>query len=210
MATSLLFDFDGTIADSFPLIVDLFYELTEQQPIVDEQRINRLRQLPFRKVVKELDVPFHRVPGLIVRGKSLMQRRIGEVKPFPQIEQVLRDLRADGHRLFILSSNSEENIRKFLRKEKIEDYFEDVQGGASLLAKAHAIKKIMHKNELDPKDCVYIGDEVRDITAAKKAGVRVVSVAWGFNDRKALAKHKPFALVYRPTELIELFRKLTV
>ncbi len=210
MAATLIFDFDGTIADSFPLIVELFYELTGQPAITDQQRINRLRQLSLRQVLKELDVPLLRMPMLLMRGKARMHQRIGEVKPFPGIEKALRALRDDGHRLFILSSNSEANIRSFLQKEHIAEYFEHVQGGAGVLHKASALKKIMHKYDLDPAKSFYIGDEVRDIIAAHKIDVRIVSVAWGFNGREALAAHEPFALLYRPAELVDLFRSKQV
>lgn len=205
MASTLIFDFDGTIADSFPLIVELFYELTGQPAITDEQRINRLRQLSLRQVLKELDVPLVRMPMLLIRGKALMQQRIDEVKPFPGIKKALEALRDDGHRLFILSSNSEANIRIFLQKERLADYFEHIQGGAGVLHKARALKKIIHKYNLDPAQSFYIGDEVRDIVAAHKVDVRIVSVAWGFNGREALAAYEPFALLYRPAELVDLF-----
>ena len=79
-----------------------------------------------------------------------------------------------------------------------------------MLDKARAIKKIMHKYDLDRAQSFYIGDEVRDIIAAHKVDVRIVSVAWGFNGREALAAHEPFALLYRPAELVDLFRSKQV
>jgi phosphoglycolate phosphatase-like HAD superfamily hydrolase len=45
---------------------------------------------------------------------------------------------------------------------------------------------------------VYVGDEVRDIVAARKAGVDVAAVSWGYNTREVLAKHEPDYLIERP------------
>lgn len=206
MAT-LIFDFDGTIADSMPLILRLFSDIMHR-PAPSEAEVQRLRQLPIPEVVKELHVPFWRVPVLLARGRAQMTSHLAEVKLFEGIPEMLEALHREGHVMFIVSSNSSRNVHTFLRLHELEHYFVRVYGGAALMGKAPALRKIMRQNHIDPKAALYIGDEVRDIEAAVKVGIRDVAVAWGFNGEQALKAKEPFALARQPSDLPKLLAKL--
>ena len=52
---------------------------------------------------------------------------------------------------------------------------------------------------------MYVGDEARDMEAARRAGVHSVGVTWGFNNRSALEKANPEKLVDKPKDLLKLF-----
>ena len=65
------------------------------------------------------------------------------------------------------------------------------------------IKIIKKENALKDK-CIYIGDETRDIEAARKAGVKVAAVSWGLNSREALEKYQPDWLLENPKNLLLL------
>ena len=62
----------------------------------------------------------------------------------------------------------------------------------------------MVKQALHPSNVLYVGDEVRDIEAAKKAGIRIAAVTWGYNSKKALEAYKPDYLVTKPEELLQI------
>lgn len=201
---TLIFDFDGTIGDSFELVLEIAYELTGLSPLSTEE-IGRLRQLPVMKAVRELGIPLRHAPRLVLHGRQMMQERMHEVHPFVGVSQALQRLHEAGHHLLIVSSNSEQNVRAFLRANALEPYFDGVYGGVGLLNKASALKKVMRQNKVNAEHCYYIGDEVRDVVAAKKVHVRAVSVAWGYQAASALRAHEPFALIATPVELVELF-----
>jgi phosphoglycolate phosphatase-like HAD superfamily hydrolase len=59
---------------------------------------------------------------------------------------------------------------------------------------------------LNPAETTYIGDEGRDIEAAKRVGVRSVAVNWGYNNAELLASHHPAA---QASDSAELARILT-
>jgi phosphoglycolate phosphatase len=201
---TLIFDFDGTIGDSFELVLEIAYELTgiERQNATE---VERLRRLPLLKAVREMRIPMWSVPRLLVKGRQKMLERIGEVHPFPGMPEVLRELHANGYHLLVTSSNSEHNVRSFLRTNELESYFDGVYGNASVFNKAHSLKDVMKKNKLDAADCFYIGDEVRDVVAAAKVGIEPVAVAWGYQAKPALAKYHPYALLDEPTDLLQIF-----
>ncbi len=201
---TLIFDFDGTIADSFELVIEIAYELTGI-PKHSEDEIAKLRHLPFVKAVRSLHVPAHHIPRLLIKGRQRMLERIHEVHPFPGIPEVLRELHDNGYHLLVTSSNSEKNVRTFLRANELESYFDGVYGNASIFNKAISIRKVLRRNKLDPSDCFYVGDEVRDVIAASRVKVEPVAVTWGYQASEALAKYHPYALVDNPTDLLRIF-----
>lgn len=201
---TLIFDFDGTIADSFELVLDIAYELTGV-PRLSEQEVARLRRLPLLKAAREMKIPLSRAPNLLLKGAQMMQERIHEVHPFSGVPEVLRALHDAGYHMLVISSNSEQNVRTFLRANNLESYFDGVYGNASILSKAGALRKVIRRNRLDQKNTYYIGDEVRDIVAATKAGIEPVAVGWGYQAPEALAEHHPYVLISEPAELLRIF-----
>jgi len=206
---TLIFDFDGTLADSFSLMLEIAYRITGIGPLTDEE-VARLRRFSIMKVRKELHIPLRKVPRLVTEGRHEMRERIGEVTTFAGIADALEALHSAGHRLLVMSSNSEDNVRAFLRKQGLERYFDAVYGGVGVFDKASSLRKVLRANRLDKRQCWYVGDEVRDIIAAHKVGVRVVSVDWGYQDPAALAEHKPDVLIHQPHELVALFARRAV
>lgn len=203
--SDLIFDFDGTIANSFEVVEKIFYELTGHDPITDKHIIAHLRRQPLLKAAKEMHVSPTQMPRLLIKGRALMQHRMNQVKAFPGIPPVLRELHNKGNRLFIISSNSQHNVEEFLKEHDLLDCFDTVYGGVGLFNKARVLKKVMRRNKITVEDSFYIGDEVRDINAAKHAGVRIVSVAWGYNDVAALKAEKPFVTATEPSDLLHIF-----
>ena len=198
--TNIIFDFDGTLVNSLPVAIEIYYELVPQAPRVTEQDIKRLRKLPAREIIKQLQVPLHKVPGLLMKGRAALAKRMDEIKLFDGVTDVI-DSKDEQTRFFIMSSNSETNVRRTLRANSIEDVFEAVDGGVGLFSKASALKKLIKAHRLDKSDTYYIGDETRDIEAAKKIGLKCVAVTWGYNDAKILATYKPDFIANTPAEL---------
>jgi phosphoglycolate phosphatase len=202
----IIFDFDGTIADSLAVVLELFYEMTGH-PALTAEEIAVLRRTPsVRQVAKAVGITPRQIPRVLMKGRALMSSRLDEVRPFTGIDSVLAALHADGHRLLMISSNSRPNVEGFLRTHQLDQYFDEVYGGIGLLRKAGALAKVIRQNRSDPSECFYIGDEVRDILAAKKARVRSVAVAWGYNDYDILAAEQPFAVAKAPQDLLKLLQ----
>lgn len=208
MMRTILFDFDGTLADSFGVVVEIFYDLTGHERIDDPAQIQRLRRLPIMKVVKELHVSPIQVPRLLVKGRKLMNERMEDVRPFKGIPEAMAELQRQGHTVYIMSSNSKQNVEAFLDANGLTRYVTKVYGNIGLLNKAGAIRKVIRQNGLRLEDCVYIGDEVRDIDGAQRAGIPIVSVGWGYNDATLLESRQPDTLIYQPEKLVESIENL--
>ena len=116
--------------------------------------------------------------------------------------RIFKKLNED-YKLGIVSSNSEENIRIVLRRYKIENLFEFVYSSSSIFGKHLVLKRMCKKYKINPNSIIYIGDEDRDIIAAKKAKIKIIAVTWGFNSEKLLKEEKPDYLVNAPKEILE-------
>lgn len=202
----VIFDFDGTIADTMPHMLEIAEEVTGL--IIDHGEVGRLRNMSIKAILKEFKIPFHRIPRYLLQGKKLLAKRSGDIEVIKGLESVLKGLDDRGYDLQIVSSNSAPIIVKFLRRHKIEKFFSSVHGNIGLFSKAQALKKIVKKQQYDLEDCVYIGDELRDIEAAHKIGLKMISVTWGFNGEVLLAKANPDKLAGKPSEILEYVNEL--
>ena len=204
---TVIFDFDGTLADSLNVIVEIFQDMTGKAAGMPKSELLQLRHSPIPIVAKRLGVPLWKVPFLLWRGRRMMQKRIDEVVLYRGLDQVIKHLHTEGYRLLVLSSNSTHNVRAFLRRNKLDTYFTHMYGGVGLFSKASALRKVMARNRVHVQDCIYIGDETRDIEACQSIGLRVIAVEWGFADPKFLEKHNPTALVKTPAELLPAIQR---
>jgi phosphoglycolate phosphatase len=203
---TIIFDFDGTVADSFDVVADIFYQLTGKERFSDE-RIAELRKLSLNKIGKEIGISLRHVPRLLVKGRALMKHRMREVKPVPGMLEALRDLHNEGWRLMVISTNSRQNVEEYLHEHKLDKYFDHVHGSVGLFGKTRALNKVIKQNKVDRHTCFYVGDEIRDLQSAHKARIGSVAVTWGFNDSPTLHSEKPTAVAETPAQLVEIFAK---
>jgi phosphoglycolate phosphatase len=125
-----------------------------------------------------------------------------EVKLFAGVPELLRDLRGRGVRLGVLSSNTEDNIRACLGAAGQADLFEFVVGYSRLFGKARALRRMLRAAGVPAARCLYVGDEVRDLEAARRAGAAFAAVSWGFHAEELLTAHGPTYLVRAPGDLL--------
>lgn len=201
MERLVIFDFDGTIVDSFDEMVGIFRQLMPEHENISSEEIEILRNESYKDILDHFGISYFRVPSLVVKGRQMQKKSAHKLQPFSGIDSELAALRAQGYTLCIISSNATPNIEKFLDKHHLSKYFDGVQGFAGLLGKAKLIKALMKQRGFTAAQTVYVGDEPRDIDAAKKAKVWSVAVTWGFGGSKILAKHEPTFLVDKTTEL---------
>ncbi|MEC6906699.1 HAD-IA family hydrolase [Photobacterium piscicola] len=202
----LIFDFDGTIADTFNLYIDVMRKIYHEYDFkyIDDEDIELCRAMTSKEIIQYLGISPLQIPIIANRIRGDFTQRMVEQKIFTGIDTVLESLKQEGHKLFILSSNSEENINIFLNLNNITQ-FDGVFSKSSIFGKSGIIKKIINKNKFIADDVYYIGDETRDIEAAKKIKIKSIAVSWGYNNRNTLINKKPDHLIDNPQQLISLF-----
>ncbi len=210
MKPFLLFDFDGTIADSIHLgskIANRIAPLYGHKGFSDED-FSRFRAMPVTKVIKELGIPFYKIPGVITKSLAEYRKLIHELHPYPKIPQMLATLAQMNVPMALLSSNTNENLFYFLNNHQIT-VFNWVEGTSGILKKHKRIMQQLKKHNLRTSEVIYVGDEVRDIVAARKCKLKVIAVSWGFHTPELLCSHDPDYLVSDPEEIVQIVRNLT-
>jgi len=148
-------------------------------------------------------VPLWKLPRITTAVRAAMRARIANVQPFQGMPEALRALWAHGCKTAIVSTNSLDNVRELLARHDI-DRFDALSCGASMLGKASRLRRLAKRPDFAGAKLFYIGDEVRDVIAAKDAGMTSIAVAWGYGDVSALEAQAPDHLVRSPAELVPL------
>lgn len=203
----IIFDFDGTVADTLPHILAIGQQILGVH--IAEDQVEQLRNTPTKKIIKQYKIPIYKIPSLLVQGRRMFTKHIQDIKPVPGLIPVIKQLHKDGYRLQIISSNSVPNIKKFLDHHNLHQYFEQVHGSVGLFSKPKAIRRVIKSLGIKKSECVYVGDEVRDIEAAHKVGIKIISVTTGLNGEKILRKTKPDFLARKPEEILSAVAQMT-
>jgi phosphoglycolate phosphatase-like HAD superfamily hydrolase len=203
---TLVFDFDGTIADTLGETRRIFNQLAPEFGIrqVEEHELAHLRHLSLKELLAHLDIPKRRVPALISRGTGLMRGSITRLRMIAGMPEVIVEMRRHARSFGILTSNATSNVDLFLRTHGLRDAFDFISSTSKLTGKAKHLKAIRKTFSLRPEEMLYIGDELRDVKASQKAGIPVAAVTWGFNSRESLAAHSPDYLFDHPTDFLRL------
>lgn len=198
-----IFDFDGTLADSFSWFASTMVSMAPEFGFrsLSPVELEELRVLPAREIIRRLDVPMWKMPRIAARMRSLMSRDLHSLSLFPGIEQGLAALADRGVGLSVVSSNSEENIRTVLGP--LSTSIAHYECGVSIFGKASRLRKVLRRFDVPPSGAVYVGDELRDLDAARGAGMKFGAVSWGYTRADALMKASPDLFFESPAEMLE-------
>jgi len=187
-----IFDFDGTLADSFPFLLSVFNQIADEHGFrrLDLSQVERLRHYDTRAMMRHVGMPAWKLPLAAASFKTLMRENAGQVRLFPQVDTVLRELALCDIKLTIVSSNAEDNVRRVLGPE-LAPLISQYECGMSIFGKTARIRKVVKRAAVAPAAALYIGDQATDAEAARKAGVAFAAVHWGYAPIEVLRKVEP-------------------
>lgn len=201
----IAFDFDGTLADSFPFFLEVVDTLADAHGFarLDRGDLDRLRGLDARQMMKHVGLSPWKTPQVAVHFRSLMAKNVDRIPLFEGTERMLRHLSERGITLAIVTSNSEENVRAVLGSaaSALVSHF---ACGVSLFGKRKKLRQLLARSGVQPGEALFVGDEVRDAEAARAEGVGFGAVAWGYTRIEALLAQSPVAVFTTMAALEEL------
>ena len=197
-----IFDFDGTLADSFPWFLGVLDKVADRFGLkrVPREDIPALRELSSREALVHLGVPLIKIPSIAIYMRQLATEDTAVIPIFPGAAEALAALHAAGVKLALVSSNAEVPVRSVLGSAA--DLIDIYACGSSLWGKAAKFRTVLKQARIDGRSAISIGDEIRDIDAGREAGLVTGSVTFGYNSRRALETHKPDYLFDSYDELV--------
>ena len=206
MADSLIFDVDGTIWDTTPVVEKAWNAALDECGLsyahVTADTLKSLFGLPMKVIIERIlpnepdEVRAKFKPLCYNYEESYVERESGKL--YPKMAETLERL-AEKYPLFIVSNCQSGYIELLLRKTGFAPYFKDFTcNGDTGLLKDENIKLIAKRNNL--KSPVYVGDTQGDADACAKAGVPIVYASYGFGKVKS-----PDYTIAEPFDLISLF-----
>lgn len=200
-----IFDFDGTLADSYPVFADSINVLAERhgfrQVTPDESQL--LRGMSASELLRELRLPPWKVPAVMTDFRNILQQRIHDIHPFPGVIDVLHAMLERRIQLALATSNTLRNVSAVLG-DSLLSRFAAVECGTSLFGKSHRLRRILRHRRVANQEAIYVGDEIRDAHAAQEVGVTFGAVAWGYTTVEALLRTNPDKLFRVPADMLRL------
>lgn len=204
---TLIFDFDGTLADTLAFTVNSALEINRKLNLLNDEKIDveKFRSMDSFEFIRQLEIPKLKLLYFLFKYQRKLVKNIVNINTFEGLPEMLGELKKKGVNLGVVTSNSRKNVKKFLKNNDIE-CFDFVYSSLDYFNKSKMLEKAVKKFHMNKDSVVYVGDEVRDIKAAKEAGIKVASVTWGYNFENILSSHNPDFIVYRPKDLLNLIK----
>lgn len=203
----VMFDFDGTLADSFPWFVSNFDMLAERYhlPHLQPSELEELRELEFDHVLDRYKIPLWK---MILAGrhiKKLMAAQVDRIPLVSGMQAVIDELVNEGVTLAVVSSNAKKNILRVLGEQNAARfaYFEC---GVAMTGKKSKFLKIIRQAGLQVHQALAIGDEPRDLRSARQANIPCAGVSWGYTSTARLQRLTPDWLFTHPLEILQALR----
>ncbi len=188
----VIFDFDGTLANSEPWFKRTIHKLAAKFDFrdVDEEEYERLSGEDSKTILQAVGVPLWKIPKIARYVQRQVARDASQIPLFDGVDALLERLVDNGVRLAMVSSNSKANVRRILG-ETTSARFEFFACGAGAFGKAAKFRRVVKKAKVDLSRTLAIGDEERDVKAAREAGVAAGSVTWGYAAGSILKARDP-------------------
>jgi phosphoglycolate phosphatase len=198
-----IFDLDGTLADSFPWFLRTVNDVADRfrfRRVADED-VESLRHASSRELLAYLQVPLWKLPSITRHMRKLKADPNANIALFDGVDTMLRSLASSGVKLALVSSDSETNARRKLGD--LAALFSYFDCAASLFGKPAKFRRAIRRAGVDPADVIAIGDEIRDIEAARAVGIACGAVSWGYAAPPALRAQAPDFLFERMEDIVE-------
>jgi phosphoglycolate phosphatase len=200
----VIFDFDGTLADTFPWFMRIINDVADRYRFkrVAPHEIDALRAMDARALMRHFGIPAWKMPFIANHMRKRKSRELDQTRLFEGVDRMLRGLSDAGIALALVSSNSEANCRAILGAENAS-LIRHYECGASLFGKSAFFRRVLRKTGTPAHEAICIGDEIRDLDAARKEGIDFGAVTWGYTAAEALIARVPAVVFHSVDEIAE-------
>lgn len=210
MEKTVIFDFDGVLANSMDQILSIAEEACRRLgfPVtVSSEDIMSLETMEYFALAEHLGIPKGMRASFVDIVDDIYEERDGSAGIVEGIKDVIIVIK-NQYLLAIVTGNTVSVVKAFLEDNKMGGWFDKILGKESAHDKADKISQVITELNLSKKSVVMIGDAASDIRASRKAGVGCISVTWGNQSRELLLDESPGIICDTPSELLEVLLDL--
>jgi len=180
MIKAMIFDLDGTIGNTLPLCIKAFRQTIEmfmKRSISDEEIIATFGPSEEGTIYSLIPQQYDEGLEKYLHYYKLFHNECP--KAFEGIVEIIQDLKQKGIRIAMVTGKGKKSTDITLEQYEIGDLFEQVETGSITgSVKLAGMSAVLKNFEIKPEEAYYVGDAPTDITAARQAGVRMISAAW--------------------------------
>jgi phosphoglycolate phosphatase len=199
-----IFDLDGTLVDSFPWFLRTINDVADRfgfRRVADED-VEGLRHASTREILSRLEVPLWKLPAIARHARRLKGEAAAEISLFAGAEATLHTLAEHGVQLALVTSDNEANARQKLGESAA--LFSHFDCSATVFGKPAKFRRVIRRAGIAPAEVISIGDEVRDIEAARAVGIACGAVSWGYAAPAALEALAPDHMFAQMDEIADV------
>lgn len=217
MAEAVFFDLDGTLADTAPDLIGTLHRLQAEHRR-PETPFEQLRPMVSNGVRGLLGIGFGLTPDMA--DYPLMAKRFldlyanalcVETQLFAGMAELLDTLDADGIVWGVVTNKAERFARPIIETLGLTKRSRCIVGGDTAARSKPHPDPLLHACQVsgtNPLECLYVGDDIRDITAGRSAGMKTVAAAYGYlGNGAAIQAWEADAIIRHPLEILKLLRR---
>lgn len=181
----IFFDFNGTILNDVELCLDLLNEklIKQNKQTLTLDEYKHVFKFPIRQYYLDAGLDFN-----IESFESMADSFIAAYQPaslicglYPSVIPTLKYLKEKNIRLIILSASEMNNLNYQVNHYGISHYFDAILGINNIYAdsKTGIGLKYIEKNNINKKECIFVGDTLHDFEIANEMGIEPILVTCG-------------------------------
>lgn len=204
------FDLDGTLINSIPLHAEAFVYAGKKTKVkITKEAFFQQMSTTTEDILRRISkgISDEKVKRFVEVKDNYLMKNMSRMQVFPDTVSTLHELGKEA-KIIIISNSTYHQILTFLETTVINPLFFDVIVGRDLVEhpkpfpdEIFIAEKIEH-HKLD----YYVGDSIVDILTGRRAGVKTIAVATGFNTRKQLEEEKPFKVIDHLSQLLDIIK----
>jgi len=212
---AILFDLDGTLADSVELILGAFRHTfnTHLGSVPADQAWIAGMGTPLSSQIRALVADEALIEPMTATYRDWQnQHHDALLREFEGVRETLSILHDRGHEMALVTSKATEAAKRALRLIGIDALLSQVVGLDSTTSHKPNPEPVLHalaQLRRDPRDAIFVGDSPHDIAAGNGAGVFTVAALWGPFSRQTLEAAHPGRLIADIRDLPPLIEDLT-
>ena len=204
---TILFDLDGTLTDSGEGIINCALLALEHfgLPLPDRATMGAFVGPPLHETFIKFGVPADKADEAVkVYRSRYIPTGMFENTPYPGVEELLKTLKAKGHKLLIATSKPEWMAVDILKHFDLAKYFDCICGATmdtSRTSKENVIAYLLEQNGT-AENMVMVGDTQYDVIGAKMHKIPCIGVSWGYGSVEEVQEAGAVAIVNSMQELL--------